>query len=219
MRKESTSQSWTSGFLVDETWHFSKGDRKRITKSLGVRGRLKNSVINDVESAAQLYRSEVHNEAKRPPPSESKGRLLALANQCSALAHSLDTLDDSALEYLEEAHMEVAQRNRHLVSLHELTRAPKRLWEAAACFQPQGRPRQEALGVFVNLLALIWERVHGTWPKRSYSPWKAKETGAFRDFVTTCLRTVNPHASAPDYIIRRTLEGRRLMDKKGLCPK
>ena len=71
----------------------------------------------------------------------------------------------------------------------------------------------EALGVFVNHLALIWEDSHGKWPGRTYDVYTGKEGGRFRQFVDACLNGVDPARSCPDGIIRSVLRGRKIMEK------
>ena len=200
--------------LIDETWRFSPEQEQRIKDALGVGSNAAERPLAAVLGAAQLYRSWKASESNRPNKGEVSRRLKDIAEKCSVLKHSIAELDSSSLDYLQERYDTVAVLKpiRHVL-WSELILALGCLWSAAWSFDPRGRPPDEAMGVFVNLLALIWEDTHGKWPKRAYDAYKRRDAGRFHRFVEVCLRAVDPNRPRPDRVIRKVLEGRRLMDK------
>ena len=199
--------------LIDETWRFSPEQEQRIKDALSVGGEAAERALPAILFAAQVYRTWKANERDKPSKGEVSRRLKDIAEKCSALKRNIAELDSSSLDYLQDRYYTVAviEPRRHVL-WDNLIFALDSLGFAASP-DPRGRPPDEALGVFVNHLALIWEHSHGKWPKRSYDAYKRRDAGRFNRFVEVCLQAVDPNRPRPDRIIRKVLEGRRLMDK------
>src|SRR5713226_731857 len=170
--------------FIDETWRLSVGDRERIADKLGVKDeRGRGQALREIEKAAQLYRSLLVEQEGRPRPAEVRPKVEQIADACFGLRNLLENLgaDESAHDYIEESYEVVAGNlGPPYSSLGDLKQLVSFLGLAAGRFQARGRPRDEALGVFVNQLALIWERAHGKFPGRAYL---ISEVGPFREFV------------------------------------
>ena len=211
----SASDGW-----IDDTWQFSKENENCILESLGISGPEAKRTLNAVLRSAQLYRSCKASEQEQPSKSETHRTLREIAKRCDALRLNINRLAEQSRDYLEENyHSHTSSKNSKHIPLGDLIRALDRLSVAARSFEPRGRPPKDALGMFVNQLALIWERAHGKWPKRSYFTHKSRESGPFRRFVSACVKGVDPLLSCPDGLIRRVLKGRKTMENNWLKSK
>lgn len=199
------AERWVSGFWIDERWRFTAEQRQRVQTALGLDAHPFRKILPRLIDAAQLYRAYAENEGTRPTPSRAGPQLARVSDTASALEEALTRLDDSAHEHLEE-------RFAGRVDLLAFRRQLAALASAAGSFDGRGRPRKDALGIFVNQLALVWESVHD-WPRRSVREPTGKEAGPFRRFVEAMLAAVDPGQECPDGIIRQVLRGRRPMEK------
>ncbi len=205
----SASDGW-----VDETWRFSKEEENRILDALGIPRPKAKPALNAVLESSRLYLSFKASERQQASKSEIHLTLREIAERCDALRLSIHNLDEQSRDYLEEDFdSHISPKNSKHIMLNDLLCALDRLSVKARFFEPRGRPPEDALGVFGNQLAIIWERAHEKWPTRTYDAYKEKETGPFRRFIEACVKAVDPSIKCPDGLIRRVLKGRKTMEK------
>ncbi len=203
--------------------------KARIAAALAAAPPATTRALYAVGRAVEEYRCLAADEAARPRPAQVKRQLDGVADAsrqaCETLhglTEQLKRLNESAADALDEllqaqdppANVMDFVRGSFQDAALELSWRCGNLAQAAGAFQAVGRPQKEALGIFVNQLALIWERVHGAWPGRTYSTALEMETGPFRNFVAACLDAADvADGGAPDGLIRRVLKGRQRMEK------
>jgi hypothetical protein len=194
-------------------------DRIRIEAAL-LHGRTIDSVrvreaLRSLRELVKTYRAlstAWGQSERRSTRRDVRLRLQRIAAQAEALISALEETksDEAMLDHLWAS-----------IDVQKLLASLGGLRDEALNFKAAGRPFDANLGVYVEGLAHIWEKVHGEWPGRTYNPYLKEESGAFRTFVGYCIELVAPGRSIPDGLIRRVLKGRRiaqgfLMEEKSL---
>jgi hypothetical protein len=201
-------EQWVPGVFIDETWRFSPEQARAIEASSGLSPQSFERVLAELTGIAQDHRAFVQNECSRPAPKASRPQLDKVAAAAEALSEAIRALDASAREHLEDP-----MDDPLCLDLRRFEEQVSAWGARAGAFDGRGRPREEALGILVNRLALLWESGHGKWPTRSVDYLTGSERGGFGQFVQAVLAAVDPGRARPDGIIRQVLQGRRHMEK------
>lgn len=199
-----------SGLLINETRKIPERDRRRIERSLHRRlckGVDLAAVLAEIESAIQNYSAEIKAEQQRQKPSEIKRQLSRVAKSAATfpqgaaeLSAALQNLGPDASEALEQHWQRRAKPYLSLNEIHnriytfeetdELRESVRQLQSAVLDFQPRHRPRQDAAGVLINILALIYESATGKWPGRTCNQFGRER----QPYFESCFRATGMSA-------------------------
>lgn len=201
-----------SGLMIDTSRKLNEDQRKRIMRTLRLSAGIDPGIVlNEIEFATQNYWSTAKEDSKMQRPAEIARELSGVAKCATKLLAALDSLGEDAEEKLEQLLMFKHIRGTPYVSFANLDPTIRRLLAAAQSFQPKGRPREDAMGVYVIMLASIHEDATGVWPKCIYDPYTTQDHDRI-DFFVACMNAAGvPYQSG---IINRVLKsGKRLRQK------
>lgn len=189
-------------YTVDLSWDYPQTNLIRIAHALCFNGGLTDEQLNlaldEIRSAARLYRGEaIYEKQQRPLPGKTRKQIRDLARSLEQLHGCVAALSPEARAELDS--VGPAPCSQPVVpalenALKALGTASCSIREAAAVSSKTGRPPKRARRNFIQHLAAIWASVYGEWPIRPHPGCdvdaKNREDYPFNFFVRECAERV-----------------------------